>query len=58
MAPTAQLADRRKSHELEMCHLKSELQKEKIDELIKERDYLKQQLASGKCPYTQYEETF
>lgn len=41
-----------------MCQLKLELQKEKIDELIKERDYLKQQLASGKSPYTQYEEKF
>lgn len=54
MAPTAQLADKRKSHELEMCQLRVELQKEKIDELTKEREYLKEQLASGKSPYTQY----
>lgn len=43
----AQLADKRKSHELEMCRLRLECQKEKIDELTKERDYLKEQLASG-----------
>ncbi|XP_051233437.1 uncharacterized protein DDB_G0280579-like [Dicentrarchus labrax] len=47
MAPTAQLVDKRKSHKLEMCKQKIELQKEKIDELIKERDYLKEQLASA-----------
>lgn len=58
LAPTAQLVDKRKSHELEMCKLKVELQKEKIDELIKERDYLKEQLASGKSLYTQYVEKF
>lgn len=33
--------------------MKVELQREKIDELIKERDYLKEQLASGKSLYTQ-----
>ncbi|XP_067284018.1 coiled-coil domain-containing protein 106-like [Pseudorasbora parva] len=47
MAPTAHLADRRKSHELEMLKLKVEWQKDKIDELTKERDYLKEQLASA-----------
>lgn len=50
MAPTAQLTDKRKSHELEMCKLKLEWQKDKIDELTRERDYLKEQLASGKSP--------
>nr|XP_055044890.1 coiled-coil domain-containing protein 106-like [Misgurnus anguillicaudatus] len=46
-APTAHLADKRKSHELEMCKLKIDWQKDKIDELTKERDYLKEQLASA-----------
>jgi len=50
-APTAHLADKRKSHELEMCKLTVEWQKEKTEELTKERDYLKEQLASGK-PYS------
>ena len=53
LAPTAQLVDKRRSHELVMCKLKVEQQKEKIEELIKERDYLKEQLAAGKSPYTQ-----
>ncbi|XP_030011316.1 coiled-coil domain-containing protein 106-like [Sphaeramia orbicularis] len=52
MAPTAKLIDKRKSQELEMFQLKMELQQEKIDELIKERDYLKEQLTLGKSPYT------
>ena len=52
LAPTAQLVDKKRSHELEMCKLKVELQKDKIDELIKERDYLKEQLATGTSPYT------
>ncbi|XP_058626594.1 uncharacterized protein DDB_G0280579-like isoform X2 [Onychostoma macrolepis] len=47
VAPTAHLADKRKSHELEMCKLRVEWQKEKIDELTKERDYLKEQLVSA-----------
>ncbi|XP_077100257.1 uncharacterized protein LOC143751565 isoform X2 [Siphateles boraxobius] len=47
MAPNAHLADNRKSHELEMCKLGVEWQKEKNDELAKERDYLKEQLASA-----------
>ncbi|XP_056305630.1 coiled-coil domain-containing protein 106-like [Danio aesculapii] len=47
MAPTAHLSDKRQSHELEMCKLRVEMQKEKIDELTKERDYLKEQLASA-----------
>ncbi|KAG7335609.1 hypothetical protein KOW79_000305 [Hemibagrus wyckioides] len=38
MAPTAQLAEKRKSHQFEMCKLKVEWKKEKIDELTKERD--------------------
>lgn len=54
MAPTAHLADQRKSHELEMCKLRVECQKEKIDELTKERDYLKEQLASGKSHNTTF----
>ncbi|XP_035764919.1 amyloid-like protein 2 [Neolamprologus brichardi] len=37
VAPTAQLADRRKSEELEICKMRLEWQKEKIDELTKER---------------------
>ncbi|KAG7316724.1 hypothetical protein KOW79_020265 [Hemibagrus wyckioides] len=41
------MADKRKSRELEMCKLRVEWQKEKIDELTKERDYLKEQLASA-----------
>ncbi|KTF72202.1 hypothetical protein cypCar_00046769, partial [Cyprinus carpio] len=47
VAPTAHLADKRQSHELEMCKLRVEWQKEKIDELTKERDYLKEQLVSA-----------
>ncbi|KAF4115274.1 hypothetical protein G5714_002763 [Onychostoma macrolepis] len=50
VAPTAHLADKRKSHELEMCKLRVEWQKEKIDELTKERDYLKEQLVSAQTP--------
>ncbi|KAF5904394.1 coiled-coil domain-containing protein, partial [Clarias magur] len=46
MAPTTQLAEKRKSHELEICKMRLECQKEKIDELTRERDYLKEQLAS------------
>ncbi|XP_053363476.1 uncharacterized protein LOC128533245 [Clarias gariepinus] len=45
MAPTAQMVKKRKSHELEMCKLRLECQREKIDELTRERDYLKEQLA-------------
>ncbi|KAI7802686.1 hypothetical protein IRJ41_017134, partial [Triplophysa rosa] len=52
VAPTANLAEKRKSHELEMCKLRVEWQKEKIDELTKERDYLKEQLASGSSQAT------
>ncbi|XP_003460172.1 E3 ubiquitin-protein ligase RBBP6-like [Oreochromis niloticus] len=47
VAPTAQLADRRKSQELEICKMRLEYQKDKIDELTKERDYLKEQLAAS-----------
>ncbi|KAL3987801.1 hypothetical protein ACER0C_014916 [Sarotherodon galilaeus] len=47
IAPTAQLADRRKSQELEICKMRLEWQKDKIDELTKERDYLKKQLAAS-----------
>ncbi|XP_028272708.1 coiled-coil domain-containing protein 106-like, partial [Parambassis ranga] len=54
LAPTAQVVDRRKTHELDMCKMRMELQKEKIEELTTERDYLKEQLASGKSPNTQY----
>ncbi|XP_032365929.1 coiled-coil domain-containing protein 106-like, partial [Etheostoma spectabile] len=50
MAPTAQLGLKQKSNELEMFKLRVEWQKEKIAELTKERDYLKDQLASGKSP--------
>lgn len=39
---------------MEMCKLKIEWQKDKIDELTKERDYLKEQLASGKAHNTQH----
>ncbi|XP_054602655.1 coiled-coil domain-containing protein 106 isoform X2 [Nothobranchius furzeri] len=46
IAPTAQLTDRRRSQEVEICKMKLEWQKEKIDELTKERDYLKEQLAA------------
>ncbi|KAF5891532.1 coiled-coil domain-containing protein, partial [Clarias magur] len=45
--PTVQLAEKRKSHELVMCKMRLECQKEKIDELTRERDYLKEQLASA-----------
>ncbi|KAK2900111.1 hypothetical protein Q8A73_013240 [Channa argus] len=41
MASTAQQADRRKSHELEMFKLEIEWQKEKIDKLTKERETIK-----------------
>lgn len=37
MAPTAHLADKRKSYELEMCKLRVEWQKLMIEELTKER---------------------
>jgi len=37
-----------------MCKLRVEWQKEKIEELTKERDYLKEQLASGKPYSTQH----
>ncbi|KAK2907392.1 hypothetical protein Q8A67_006377 [Cirrhinus molitorella] len=47
LAPTAHLAEKRKSHELEMCKLRVEWQKEEIDELTKERDCLKEQLVSA-----------
>ncbi|XP_019218879.2 coiled-coil domain-containing protein 106 [Oreochromis niloticus] len=47
VAPPAQLADRRKSQELEICKMRLEWQKDKIDELTKERDYLKEQLAAS-----------
>ncbi|KAL1252240.1 hypothetical protein QQF64_020036 [Cirrhinus molitorella] len=46
LAPTAHLAEKRKSHELEMCKLRVEWQKEKIDELTKERDYFKRATVS------------
>ncbi|KAK0143115.1 hypothetical protein N1851_018760 [Merluccius polli] len=47
VAPTAQLMDKRKSNELETCKLKMQFQKEKIDELTTERDFLKEQLTSS-----------
>ncbi|RXN04372.1 coiled-coil domain-containing protein 106-like [Labeo rohita] len=50
VAPTAHLADKNKSHELEMYKLRVEWQKDKTDELTKERDYLKEQLASAQTP--------
>lgn len=50
MTPTAKLAQRRKSHELAMCKLRVDLQTEMTDELIKVRDYLKEQLAPDEFP--------
>ncbi|KAL3984419.1 calcium/calmodulin-dependent protein kinase (CaM kinase) II [Sarotherodon galilaeus] len=47
VAPTAQLADRRKSQELEICKMRLEWEKDQIDELTKERGYLKEQLAAS-----------
>lgn len=58
MAPTAQLADKRKSKDLEMCQLRVEVLKDKVEELTKERDYLKEQLAAGKFHYTQFKSNF
>ncbi|KAM9377525.1 uncharacterized protein KZ484_009863 [Pholidichthys leucotaenia] len=46
MAFTAKLTDKKKSHELEMCKLTVEWQKEKTGELTKERDYLMEQMES------------
>ncbi|CAL8392279.1 unnamed protein product [Arctogadus glacialis] len=46
-APTAQLALNNKAHELQMCKKKMEWQNEKIEELTKERDFLKEQLVSA-----------
>lgn len=48
MVPTAQLADKQKSNELEMFKLRVKWQKEKTDELSQERDYLNDKLASDK----------
>ena len=47
-APTKQLADKRMASELDLYKLKAGWQQEKIDELTKERDFLKEQLATGK----------
>ncbi|XP_034541956.1 coiled-coil domain-containing protein 106-like [Notolabrus celidotus] len=47
MAPTAQLAVERRTSELDVCRMRIEWQQEKINELTKERDYLKEQLASS-----------
>ena len=52
MAPTKLLADKKIADELEMCKLKADWQQERIDELTKERDYLKEQLAAGKSEDT------
>lgn len=54
MAPTKLLADKKIADELEMCKLKADWQQEKINELTKERDYLKEQLAAGKSEHTIY----
>ena len=56
-APTAQLALNNKAHELQMCKKKMEWQNEKIEELTKERDFLKEQLASGKSPNTMFSQS-
>ncbi|CAL8406633.1 unnamed protein product [Arctogadus glacialis] len=56
-APTAQLALNNKAHELQMCKNKMEWQNEKIEELTKERDFLKEQLVSGKSPNTMFSQS-
>ena len=40
-----------------MCKKKMEWQNEKIEELTKERDFLKEQLASGKSPNTMFSQS-
>ncbi|KAL1252270.1 hypothetical protein QQF64_020066 [Cirrhinus molitorella] len=47
LAPTAHLAEKRKSHELEMCKLRVEWQKEEIDELTRRERLFKEQLVSA-----------
>lgn len=46
MAPTAMLVDKRRSQEIKILEMKVGYQTEKIEELTKERDFLKDQLAS------------
>ena len=48
MAPTKVLANKKIAEELELCKLKAGFQQQRIDELTKERDFLKEQLAAGK----------
>ena len=50
-APTALVANQKMVHEMEKAKMKIEFQQDKINELTKERDYLKEQLASGKYIY-------
>lgn len=40
-----------------MCKQQMEWQKEKIQELTKDRDFLKEQLASGKSPNTMFSQS-
>ncbi|XP_041837971.1 coiled-coil domain-containing protein 106-like [Melanotaenia boesemani] len=46
MAPTAMLVEKRRSQEIKILEMKVGYQTEKIEELTKERDFLKDQLAS------------
>ncbi|KAK7879807.1 hypothetical protein WMY93_033527 [Mugilogobius chulae] len=47
IAPTAILAEKRMAQELEMAKIKMQAQAEKIQDLSKERDFLKEQLAAS-----------
>lgn len=52
IAPTKVLANKKIADELELYKLKAGWQQERIDELTKERDFLKEQLAAGKSKDT------
>lgn len=48
IAPTTQLANRKAFQELQLFKMKKEWQREKQEEVMKERDFLKEQLAAGR----------
>ena len=48
MAPTEKLSEQNLSTELEICKMKIISQQEKIANLTRERDFLKEQLSAGK----------
>ena len=48
MAPTKQRSEENLSTELAICKVKIATQQEKITDLTRERDFLKEQLSAGK----------